>query len=1144
MRPTPLPADDTPTDPESERLADLDDRLRGDGPPPSSGIPTAGDVDVSPPLAIDDVDLLLRLNQAGASYRERTGGQTLPEMKRFGRFEIVREAGRGGFATVYESVDTFLRRRVALKVAHPGVLVSETLRARFLREAELASRLNHPRLVTIHEYGECDGLCYITEEFCDGGSLAAWLATRPGPVEPRLAAAIVLAIAEGLQVAHAAGISHRDIKPENILLCHTKTEKPVIPGEGTSAGWTIKLGDFGLGTISEEASEGTTLVQLTREGTRLGTPAWMAPEQIDRAIGPIGPATDVHALGLLLDRLLTGRSRWVGESDSETLRMILLGDPLEPDRALRGVPADLVAVGAKSLAKRPIERYPSAAELASDLARYLLGLPTVARPITPLERGWRFVSRRPTASALAVAAVFMTLVAGWGLRDRARQAAEIERTRIERQHLDAALEVRRAADSLRTGSLASAVDHLRAAAVSDPALAASDAGRWLARRLHGEVAMLLEPPSDSRSSVDDGSVRLDLYCLATSPDGRILAAGGADGRLRLVRLDTAGHTPEPPQSIAAHDEINDVAFSPDGSLVATAGEDGRVRLFRTADGTPAREIGAEGSPLFAVAFSPDGDRLAWAGGERVIRIAPVTGPAVGASEPLALKPFDAAADDSPPDIESMLFLDDRRMIVSCGSRVAVIDLQDGSIEREFIGHDRRSVVGHLAMSADGSRLLTAGTDKVPRVWEIATGLCLLTLPRHPNWVQGGGFTPDGRGIVTGCKDGVIRLFDATTGALRNRLVGHVGRTWDVRCDARGAVLSAGADGTVRRWDPARPAELAGTRMLSVPGGTLLSVVARPAGEPSGADGSQASDRPLAESRSMVFVSQPTGPPLAVDVATGESRPVKSEVSGASRMSIDPTGRRLVLHASEGAVTVQPLEGGPALSIPGIERAHSSVWTATGQLVVSDFERNLWVCDGALTRAVKIDSFPHFIDTLALSPVDGQRVAAGGGDLIRLHQIPAGRLPTAGSGRTLIRLPPEFGKVYRLAWSHDGRRLAVGSGLGRVCVIDADRGNVVGTVASHAREIVALAWSPDDRILFTADLESVRVSDTVTMVMIDELRPGFDIQGMTFVEGATSATGSTLVIAGGSSTPMASIDGESVSARLLVVDLDRPVVGGR
>ena len=408
--------------------------------------------------------------------------------------------------------------------------------------------------------------------------------------------------------------------------------------------------------------------------------------------------------------------------------------------------------------------------------------------------------------------------------------------------------------------------------------------------------MLVEPPSDSRSSVDDGSMRLDLYCLATSPDGRILAAGGADGRLRLVRLDTAGHTPEPPHSIAAHDEINDVAFSPDGSLVATAGEDGRVRLFRTADGTPVREVGAKGSPLFAVAFSPDGDRLAWAGGERVIRIAPVTGAAGGASEPLDLKPFDAAADDSPPDIESMLFLDDRRMIVSCGSRVAVIDLQDGSIEREFIGHDRRSVVGHLAMSADGSRLLTAGTDKVPRVWEIATGLPLLTLPRHPNWVQGGGFTPDGRGIVTGCKDGVIRLFDATTGDLRNRLVGHVGRTWDVRCDASGAVFSAGADGTVRRWDPSRPAELAGTRMLSVPGGTLLSVVARPAGGASGPDGSQADDLPLSDSRSMVFVSQPTGPPLAVDVATGESRPVKSAVSGASRMSIDPTGRRLVLHA--------------------------------------------------------------------------------------------------------------------------------------------------------------------------------------------------------------------------------------------------------
>ena len=101
---------------------------------------------------------------------------------------------------------------------------------------------------------------------------------------------------------------------------------------------------------------------------------------------------------------------------------------------------------------------------------------------------------------------------------------------------------------------------------------------------------------------------------------------------------------------------------------------------------------------------------------------------------------------------------------------------------------------------------------------------------------------------------------------------------------------------------------------------------------------------------MVFVSQPTGPPLAVDVATGENRPVKSAVSGASRMSIDPTGRRLVLHAYEGAGTVQPLAGGPALPIPGIKTAHSSMWTAAGQVVGSDFDWSLWVCDGALARA--------------------------------------------------------------------------------------------------------------------------------------------------------------------------------------------------
>lgn len=173
----------------------------------------------------------------------------------------------------------------------------------------------------------------------------------------------------------------------------------------------------------------------------------------------------------------------------------------------------------------------------------------------------------------------------------------------------------------------------------------------------------------------------------------------------------------------------------------------------------------------------------------------------------------------------------------------------------------------------------------------------------------------------------------------------------------------------------------------------------------------------------------------------------------------------------------------------------------------------------------------------MAPDDRQRVAAGGGDLVRLHAIPSGRLPATGADRTLVRMPPEFGKVYRLAWSHDGRRLAVGSGLGRVTVIDGASGRSMGTFSSHPREIVALAWSPDDRLLFTADLESVRVSDTVTTVMIDELRPGFDVQAVTFTDPATPADRPRLLIAGGASA-WVSDEGEPAMARLLMVDFAR------
>ena len=146
---------------------------------------------------------------------------------RFGRFSIVREVGRGGFGVVFLAVDPDLRRRVALKVPRPEVLVAELTRRRFLREAEAASRLDHPHIVPVYEVGEEGPVCYIASAYCDGPTLAEWQRRRTEPVPWIEAARLVATLAAAVAHAHQRGILHRDLKPGNILL---------QPGEASGPG--------------------------------------------------------------------------------------------------------------------------------------------------------------------------------------------------------------------------------------------------------------------------------------------------------------------------------------------------------------------------------------------------------------------------------------------------------------------------------------------------------------------------------------------------------------------------------------------------------------------------------------------------------------------------------------------------------------------------------------------------------------------------------------------------------------------------------------------------------------------------------------------------------------------------------------------
>src|ERR1043165_1727531 len=286
------------------------------------------------------------------------------ELPAISGYEVESVLGRGGMGVVFKAKHLKLKRPVALKMLLAGAYAVAEELARFRREAEAVATLKHPNIVQVYDAGEVSGRPYFTMEFVEGGTLAHHITSSLFP--PRRAAEVVATLASAVQFAHKSGFIHRDIKPVNVLMAEDGTPK---------------ITDFGLVRLIDAGAE------ITHTGARLGTPAYMAPEQASGNVNAVGPAVDIYALGVLLYEMLTGHPPLEGNSPSETLNKILSEDPAPPSRMNRDVPRDLETICLKCLQKNPARRYASAQDVADDLHRFLDGKPVVARPIGLLERG-------------------------------------------------------------------------------------------------------------------------------------------------------------------------------------------------------------------------------------------------------------------------------------------------------------------------------------------------------------------------------------------------------------------------------------------------------------------------------------------------------------------------------------------------------------------------------------------------------------------------------------------------------------------------------------------------------------------------------------------------------------------------------------
>ncbi len=907
-------------------------------------------------------------------------------------YEIESVLGRGGMGIVYKARQITLGRTVALKVLLAGDFASTSQRVRFLREAEAVAGMKDPAIVQIYDYGHVVGRPYYAMEYVDGGNLAEHL--ESGHLTVQEAAKYACDLSNAMQQAHSLGIVHRDLKPANILL--------------TMQG-CLKVTDFGLARKLDETS------RLTLTGDRLGTPCYMAPEQLQGKQDCVGVGTDIYAIGVILYEMLTGRTPFRANTPAETLQQVIQADPVAPAQHNSAVPTDLQIICLKCLEKAPERRYVSCAALSDDLRCMLAGRPISARPIGTIEQFHRWTNRnRVLASALGIgvlvlmSALMLSLVAASHFRQLARENGELakqksdladesERQRkkteeAERTEQRLRMKAESLADELRrtlyltemrlisqTADTPGGMNRL-SERLANWELGQSDVREWEWGYLNGLL-------NQSEAVLPAHAQGVQQVALSPNSD-RLLTVGGdhracvwkVDSRQLLFRF--AGHNAP----------VNSGAWSPKGELAASVDAKGTVCIWKTDTGELVRCWSASESPLQAVAWSPDGGRIATAGFDRSVRV------------------WDASTSELLHELsgheDQIMAIDwstaGRLASGALDKKVLVWNLENEVSEIELQGH--RGWIRDVKWSPDGQRLASASSDRSAIVWDLQAGGPSLQLTARTFGVKSVAWSPDGKLLATGGDDQLTRIWSADDGKAQQSLIGH---SREVNSISWGKVVATGGiDGEVRLWNETRTT------------GSMRRV-----------------------QHSLPLHCLKWSP---VD-------PRKFVAGGAVGQLVFCTG-------SEAEVAVV-----------GDSAIRSISWKSSGEsLAILSLDGRVHILDVASRKIVQ--SLPgKYINSqsIAWSP-DGRSIAVGGSEgMVHIWR------PSEEAATESLNLTE--GSVTTIDWNPDGSQLAVASSLGYVNIYATDGWQEVRKLRTRSLAVGDLAWSPDgSHLAIVAQQDAVEV----------------------------------------------------------------------